>query len=123
MTPNASASARNLVPDDALNAGPEHISGQNSAREHSTMLNTEVPVSLKDGSDTSQRNQIQMIGSNPEHTLGLPPRPGSSRVPPQAPVIMSSRAGLAAANGPNQGSGNLFDFNRQKREEISQFLE
>ena len=45
-------------------------------------------------------------------------------MPPPAPVIMSSRARLAAVNdGVTPGSGNLFDMNRQKREEISQFLE
>lgn len=45
-------------------------------------------------------------------------------MPPPAPVIMSSRARLAAAkDNTTLGSGNLFDMNRQKRDEISQFLE
>ena len=45
--------------------------------------------------------------------MGLPPRPGSSRMPPPAPVIMSSRARLATTNdGVTPIGGNLFDMNR-----------
>ena len=53
-----------------------------------------------------------------EQTLGLPPRPASSKN--LQPVLLTNRSRPPVATTPCQ---NLFDANRQKREEISQFLD
>ena len=87
-------------------------------------MNTEVLASVDDThSEEVSRHSQQQATFAPlaEHTLGLPPRPGSSKNPPSVAVSSSRSRPQMIASTPV--STSLFDQNRQKREEISQFLE
>ena len=49
MTPSAQASQKKMMSEDDVGLG----TGQNSVHDPSTIVNTEVPVSVKDASNTS----------------------------------------------------------------------
>ena len=82
--------------------------------------NSSTKSRLEPEADVRQPNLENIaVLAEAEQTMGLPPRPASSKNP-QA-QLLSQRA--RPPTGATPVSNNLFDHNRIKRDEISQFLE